>query len=179
MQQAGARFDAAAWRLWGRVGAALSLCFYLLEYAPGHVGMRLEVNHPLHALAWLCGGEVIADVIERWHHPAEKNWRGLARLALAVAGVLAVPVAIRIGGPMVFAMSDPFMSGLHERIGEFQSPLGGVGVRALTALGGMVDPVWAALLAGIVLAWIRRDRGDVVLWFTMMATLLFTALGLW
>jgi hypothetical protein len=71
------------------------------------------------------------------------------------------------------------MSGLHERIGEFQSPLGGVGVRALTALGGMVDPVWAALLAGIVLAWIRRDRGDVVLWFTMMATLLFTALGLW
>src|SRR5512133_3588971 len=42
----GARFDPATWRLWGRVGAAASAIFYLLEYAPAHLGIRLEVNHP-------------------------------------------------------------------------------------------------------------------------------------
>lgn len=179
MEEAGARFDADAWRLWGRVGAAASVCFYLLEYAPAHVGMRLEVNHPLYALAWLCGGEVVADVIQRRLRSVEDRRRGVARLAAAVVGLLAVPVAIGIGGPRVFAMSDPFMAGLHEQIGEFQSPLGAGGIRAVTALGSLVDPVWVAWLAGIVLVWLRRDNRAIVLWFALVATLLFTALGLW
>lgn len=179
LQAAGASFDADAWRLWGRVGGAISVVFYLLEYVPQFVGMRLEVNHPLYALAWVCGGEIVATV-SAWRVLPHMNRRNDAvRLASAAVGVLVVPVAIRIGGPHVFALNDPFMVGLHERIAEFQSPLaGGVGP-AIHTMQSMVDPVWAAVVAGIGLVWMRREKGDVVLWFAILATLLFTALGLW
>lgn len=179
MQAAGANFDADAWRLWGRVGGAMSGVFYLMEYVPQFVGMRLEVNHPLYALAWVCGGEVVATASAWRMLPRDNRRNDAVRLACALAGVLALPVAIRIGGPNVFALNDPFMVGLHERIGEFQSPLaGGVGP-AIHTMQSMVDPVWAAVVAGIGLVWLRREKGDVVLWFTILATLLFTALGLW
>ena len=55
----GARFEPDVWRLWGRVGAALSLVFYLIEYTPSHLAMRLEVNHPFYALAWWGGAEIV------------------------------------------------------------------------------------------------------------------------
>lgn len=47
------------WRWWGAWGAAGSLVAYLIEYAPAHFSWRLEVNHPLYALAWLCAGELL------------------------------------------------------------------------------------------------------------------------
>src|SRR5207249_56658 len=39
------------WRWWGYSAAASSVFFYLLEYFPHHLAMRLEVNHPLYSLA--------------------------------------------------------------------------------------------------------------------------------
>ncbi len=43
-------------RTWGVAGAAGSFGLYLLEYFPGQLDMRLEVNHPLYSLAFLGGG---------------------------------------------------------------------------------------------------------------------------
>ena len=60
----GAQLDASLWQLWGRVGASLSLLFYFVEYAPHDIALRMEVNHPLYALAWLGGGELIALLAE-------------------------------------------------------------------------------------------------------------------
>ena len=61
---AGATFSANVWRTWGRVGALTSFGFYLLEYFPLHLGWRLEVNHPLYALAWWAGAELTANLLE-------------------------------------------------------------------------------------------------------------------
>ncbi|HVU39314.1 MAG TPA: hypothetical protein VHC95_13350 [Opitutales bacterium] len=53
------RADPTLWRVWGASAGLASLFFYLLEYAPSHFTMRLEVNHPLYALALLGAGDVL------------------------------------------------------------------------------------------------------------------------
>jgi hypothetical protein len=114
----GQSFDAGAWILWGRIGAAGSLFFYLLEYFPQYLGWRLEVNHPLYALAWLGGGEFIARASERWLDGGTRgSWKAFLWPTLAV---LAAPMTIVAFGPRVMALADPFMAHLHQGIGEFQ-----------------------------------------------------------
>lgn len=39
------------WRAWGLATGVSSLVAYLIEFAPAHVGLRLETNHPLYAIA--------------------------------------------------------------------------------------------------------------------------------
>ncbi|CAM3109432.1 hypothetical protein RAHE111665_15415 [Rariglobus hedericola] len=108
-----------AWRLWGRIGATLSVAFYLVENFPDRLGWRLEVNHPLYALAWWAAGELIAVIIE-WRIEA----RPLKWLAVRAAGwsapVLAVPLIIWGRGVAVFGPLDPFLGRIHESIHEFQ-----------------------------------------------------------
>ena len=52
--------EPSLFRSWGIAGAVGSLCIYLVEYFPYHVGVRLEVNHPLYALAFFGGGDLLA-----------------------------------------------------------------------------------------------------------------------
>ncbi|MCX6955182.1 MAG: hypothetical protein NTV51_23765 [Verrucomicrobia bacterium] len=117
-QRDGAEFDEGLWRLWGRVGAVGSLFFYLLEYAPDHVGLRMEVNHPFYALAWWGGGELVAVVLG-WRlapagTPRPPLWRfGWPLLAGAVA-----PLTILLGGTRVFLVGDPFVAGIPQSVAE-------------------------------------------------------------
>ncbi|MEO8337459.1 MAG: hypothetical protein ABI664_20950 [bacterium] len=113
-----AQFDGSTWRLWGRLGATLSFLFYLVEYAPGNIAWRMEVNHPLYALAWLGGGELIASLLE-WR--VSKARPSSVRLALACIAVLAAPLVIAIGGSRVFVPLDAGIARLHESISEFRS----------------------------------------------------------
>lgn len=53
------RTDPTLWRVWGCAAGLASLFFYLLEYAPAHFSMRLEVNHPLYSLALVGAGDVM------------------------------------------------------------------------------------------------------------------------
>jgi tetratricopeptide (TPR) repeat protein len=104
------------WRLWGAAGALGSLGFYLLEYAPDHFGWRLEVNHPLYALAWWGGGELLARAcgwIQRRSFAPTPRDRVLVGAAALVA-LLALPLTVNIGGARVFTISDSFLWNLHE-----------------------------------------------------------------
>ena len=83
---AGATFSANVWRTWGRVGALTSFGFYLLEYFPLHLGWRLEVNHPLYALAWWAGAELIANLLEHLTAGAFPSREGAGTIAPAQAG---------------------------------------------------------------------------------------------
>ena len=60
---AGSCIEPGLLRTWSRVGAAVSVLAYLIEYFPSHLGWRLEVNHPLYALAWLGGGELLCAAL--------------------------------------------------------------------------------------------------------------------
>ncbi len=53
------RVEPGLWRVWGIAGAISSLFFYLLEYFPSHMGLRLEVNNPLYAVAWFGAGDLL------------------------------------------------------------------------------------------------------------------------
>ncbi len=115
------RFDPEAWRRWGRVGAAASVFFYLLEYFPRDLGLRLEANHPLYALAWLGGAELIAQLGQRWVGPREERWLRLGRLAWPLLLIALAPACILLGGAKAFVVADPFLARLHaDYIQEFQ-----------------------------------------------------------
>jgi hypothetical protein len=111
-------------RWWGLAGAGASLFFYLVEYAPQHMSMRLEVNHPLYALCFLGSAECLRG-LARW-----KQNRGRLprqdRLPVA-AGFLAaitLPVLVVFGPNAWYLPRTPLMLRLHTRlIAEFLSPL--------------------------------------------------------
>lgn len=110
-------------RRWGWIGGGTSVAAYLLEYLPSHFGLRLEVNHPLYALAWLGAGEVLRTVVS-----AQRNGRrSLAQrdLLLASLGAVAVmllPLTILLTAAQTFTVADPFIWKIHSLyIAEFQS----------------------------------------------------------
>ncbi|MEO5816042.1 MAG: hypothetical protein ABIT20_12260 [Gemmatimonadaceae bacterium] len=167
----GATFDGDLWRLWGRVGASLSLLSYLAEYAPHDVGLRLEVNHPLYALAWLGGGELIAMLVE-WR--VAKTRPSPWHLVIALAAIAAAPAVIAIEGAVVFVPLDAGIARLHESISEFRTMLslarsGGLSRYALTLV--------LVLPAGVVAAQRVRDR--LLIAFTAACVAASALLAFW
>ena len=129
----GAGIQPQLWRAWGLAGCLSSLFFYALEYFPSHMGWRLEVNHPLHALAWLAASELLARLISRLFTGGRLTSgtpRDLLTAGLAIACVL-LPAVMAISRPdLFFYVSDKFLLALHkEHINEFQ-------------------PLWIFLVAG-------------------------------
>ncbi|HEY4301575.1 MAG TPA: hypothetical protein VGM73_11915 [Candidatus Didemnitutus sp.] len=53
------------WRSWAAAGAITTLIAYLIEFAPAYLGdWQLSYIHPLYGLAWLGGGEILAQTAE-------------------------------------------------------------------------------------------------------------------
>lgn len=151
-----AQLDASFWRVWGLSGALASLGFYLLEYFPSHMGWRLEVNHPVYALAWVAGGELLCRLTQ-WMHGGKRPFKtpGDAIFASGLIFAVALPaLLIVLGGEMFFVISDKFLYALHDYfINEFQSVLEvskNAGVHY--ALFAFSFSAAAALIAAIALA---------------------------
>ncbi len=145
------RFEPKLWRLWGIAGCASSLFFYLLEYFPSNFTWRLEINHPLFALAWLGAGDLLcrfsqlvldeipvpAAVAAEVATPAKKKTRvssgptpeqraarqsQLYWMGADLAAIALLPLAILIFGLKVFVIPDYFLWSLHtDYILEFRS----------------------------------------------------------
>jgi hypothetical protein len=117
------RFDPGLWRRWSRVGSVVALAFYVLEYFPGHMEMRLEVNHPLIALGWAGAGELMWLIMM-----AKVDWSGfqmqwramLTRTALALCAVAALPLAIILGPRRWFVLGNPMLRLWASLISEGQ-----------------------------------------------------------
>ena len=112
------------WRSWGLAGCVSSLLFYALEYFPFHMGWRLEVNHPLDALAWLAASDLLVRLLgrlfcnERFSNGTPGD---LLRLFLSLALVLIPPAMVVARPDLFFFVSDKFLLALHkEYINEFQ-----------------------------------------------------------
>lgn len=107
------------WRVWAGAGALVSLAAYALEYAPAHLGMQLEVNHPLYALSWWGGTEAVLTIARSRQ---QRKWT-LARLAIIAGGIVPAVVTLllmRYGPEQWFLVSSPFLLRIHEQIQEFQ-----------------------------------------------------------
>lgn len=102
------------WRTWALAGATTSLLAYLIEYFPGHMDLRLEVNHPLYGVAWLGVGELLA-LLETWAAQRKLFWnlRRAGGLVLALAALVALPIAFRLSGTPSLLSGDPSASRLN------------------------------------------------------------------
>jgi len=112
------------WRWWGITGCCGSLFFYLLEYFPFHMGMRLEVNHPLYALAWIGGGEILTR-LATWRVSGIKPWQGKSATPIfmaAIAAVLLLPLLVVVYPERFFWIADNFLWQFHkDYIHEFKT----------------------------------------------------------
>ncbi len=139
-----------AWRVWGWSGAMASLAFYLIEYFPGDLGMHLEVNHPLYALAFAGGGELLTGWW-RWVRDRRLTGGDLFRTSAGAIAVSLLPVAIIVAGPSWYALRDPFLWSLHQDIEEFR-PLITLFAEARTGvLFAALSPLPLVLFAAVLL----------------------------
>jgi hypothetical protein len=174
----GCTFHPELIRLWAKVGAGAAFILYLAEYFPWHLGMRLEVNHPLYAIAWLGGGWILADACLWLALPEGKRpafpWK---RLLLPAAACAMLPATILIGGAAVYIPSDPFMSRLWHSIVELLPLLLRIKLGDLTWLGALgFYPLLVVL--GVAIVSLRRLDGGTKLIIVQLIVpiLLITAL---
>lgn len=161
----GARFDPGLWRLWGRTGAVAAVAFHLMEYAPAHMGWRLEVNHPLHAVAWWGGAELVA-LVGAWQTgngmPGLRSFLRQRSLILPLVALAAAPLAVALGGGTTFLLGDPFIGELRHYVAESRSLPAMWRIQGTGAIFG--DLVSATLLVPAVLVFMRRrDRGGAII----------------
>jgi hypothetical protein len=134
--------DPRLWRTWGLAGGGASLLFYLVEYFPSHLGWRLEVNHPLHALAWAGAGDLLARLGER-RKPSAAMFASALAVTAPLLAVLAFPAR-------TFVVADKFLWTLHvDYISEF-SPL----VARLQGAESLLVLVNVLPLVGLAVVWL-------------------------
>ena len=99
------------WRTWAVSGAITSAVAYLIEYFPSHLdvqALRLEVNHPLYALAWLGTGELIHRCqLFSATKRISRSPRDIILLVGAVLSLAAIPVAMWLHTTNGFLATDP------------------------------------------------------------------------
>ena len=122
------------WRLFGLVGAGAALVFYVVEYAPALLTMRLEVNHPIYALAFFLGGELLCRT-QRLFFSARSNASDRLWAGACVLGLIALGGMIFLGPAAWHTMRQPFMQRLHEEIAEFQPITRALGAASFLVLG--------------------------------------------
>jgi hypothetical protein len=117
-------YRADLWRLWARTGCAAGALFYLLEYAPHHFSMRLEVNHPWHWVFWLGIAECLRTAGKMGPGFEWKKWRRSDWVpgAAGLLAALSLPLAITLGPPEWHQMREAVLQRLHARfIEEFRN----------------------------------------------------------
>ncbi len=146
------------WTSWALAGAVTSLLAYLAEYFPGHMEMRLEVNHPLYGLAWL-GLGLLLTLVESWRHgQAGGNRRTILTALGAVTGLAALFVAMSLTGSRAFLTANPEASRLTNLLDGPVAPNFATWLvrdGSLLAKAAVVLPL--ALLVPAVLAWLARE----------------------
>lgn len=170
------RYVPGLWRTWGWAGAGGSLFFYLLEYFPHSMGMRLEVNHPVYAVAWAGAGELLFRFCRRLRggRLAEKPGDRLV-IPLAVVALALGPALIVLGPGRFFWVADRFFWTLNRDIREIQNL--GRHVREI-GLRASLSTISVVPLLGVV-AWLALWRARLdALGKGMVAVTLLPALVL-
>ena len=117
-------YQPGLWRLWAGTGCTAGAFFYLLEYAPDHFAMRLEVNHPWFWVFWLGFAEVLGAAGKMGAGGGWKAWNRKDWLlgTIGALAVLSLPLAIALGPPDWHQLREPVLQRLHARfIEEFRS----------------------------------------------------------
>lgn len=141
------------WRIWATSGAATTLVAFVIEFFPAHMGgWKLETVHPLHALGWWGGGELLARTVSAITHGRTRSTRRDAVIiSCAALAFAAVPIVLLIKSSQGF-MAPDLLS------------------RRLTNLPNGVE-------ASTFADWISRDGFNAVAFATCLPLLLLAAAG--
>jgi len=159
--------DPTLWRVWGKAAAAASIFYYLLEYAPSHFTMRLEVNHPLYALALFGAGDILCRLSEalqatgtaksfsagtsKFTHSLFENGQ---RLAISAGCVLLLPLVVIVGGESVFVIRPGFLLNLHnDYILEFRTFFEQMGYLTPLQIAGGISLIPLSVLPIFLILW--------------------------
>jgi hypothetical protein len=170
------------WRMWSRWGAGLSLIFYAVEYFPWHLGFRLEVNHPVYALAWLAGGELMSFLYRTPNRQIPDAFHSHPWSLFAILAGISLPPALAVLFPQTFLILNSFLSSLHAKyIVEFQGLLGSLSVfgSPIAYLQVLLWPVAALMIflwIGSRLGWSSLRQETVI--FSMLPAVVFSTLTL-
>ncbi len=137
------------WRHWGLGGAVTVCAVYLVEYFPSFLGgWHLDFPHPLYGLAWLGLGELLV-LTTGWGRRENPPWSTgrLVRLALAVAAVVAVPVAMSWSGSRGYLARDL----LSVRLTNLPGGLVAASSWGWLSRSGLTGLAWATLLPLVTL----------------------------
>jgi hypothetical protein len=109
------------WRAWACAGAATTCVASLIEYSPSELGTwELSFVHPLHGLAWLGAGELLAQASAwRQNRTFSRSPKNLILVSLSIATVAAVPAALlKRHGADVFVIDGmgSHLTRLHDGI---------------------------------------------------------------
>lgn len=184
-EAAGADDAGRCWRRAGRVGAAVALAAYVVEYAPHFPWTRLEVVHPLYAASFWATCELMAMFVE-WR-TAGADWtprRCGAAAAWAVVAA-ALPTLVLLGPTAWYWPREGVMWRLHAKhIQEFltlKQFCASTGQPMLRVLGEFIFiPTALAVLAAVPA--VRRsidDHARRLLAFALTVAAIFTALYVW
>lgn len=112
------------WRIWAISGAGATLLVYLAEFAPNHLGgWHVRAIHPLHALAWLGIGELLARATEWVQQRRRPAGIGAAfAIAGAFAAVAALAWTASTGSQGGFLAADPAAFRLTRLVGDSAAP---------------------------------------------------------
>lgn len=149
-------FDPRLLRLWGRTGCVVALVVYAIEYLPSHASMRLEVNHPLYAFAWLAAAEILAGLAMLLRERRMPSARESLVLALASFVVVLPAAALLLGPPDWHAWRDPFMRRQHDFINEFEPFSHALGANPVLVLFGRFGLLPLLPVAALVLLALPR-----------------------
>jgi hypothetical protein len=143
---------ALPWRMWAAGGAVACLLAYAAEFLPDQdPGLKLDVIHPLHGLAWLGAGELLMRAgtwMRREGHGWQKKEIGIAVLATIA---LLVPVVIAFRQRTELLAPDPTLLRL--------TPLAG---------GAIAGDLWT---------WISREGFSAIVVGTLLPLLLIVSIA--
>jgi hypothetical protein len=109
------------WRAWACAGAATTVVASLIEYSPSELWTwELSFVHPLHGLAWLSAGELLAQA-STWlqNKTFSRSPKNLVLVSLSIATVVVVPAALlKRHGADVFVIDGmgSHLTRLHDGI---------------------------------------------------------------
>ncbi len=175
--------DPGLLRFWGLTGGGVSLAAYLIEYFPSHLGLRLEVNHPLYAVAWVGGGEALRVLILAFRNGTRSLSRRDRVGGVVAAGLVALlPAVMAVSRAETFTVADPFVYRLHALyISEFKGLVRCLAEQGLTWNGIELCLPMLLLAPALWLAGRRattpEDRAQIGL--VLLPALLGWVLGWW
>jgi hypothetical protein len=172
-------FHPGAWRIWGVTAGVTCMAFYLLEYFPANMELRLEVIHPLYALSLAAAGEIIhqAGKMRNGIRPSSVSWLWVVFVFVAL---LAPGIALLATGTDSFRVFDPMLWQLHqENIHEFAPFLLWASSQPPQALAIYLSPLPILGIIAVLLLWKFRSETGVVseILLALLPAILLTILG--